>query len=212
MLGKKFLSRLRGTRLLVSLAAVAAVVLVAVTLHPLTARDDENPPAFHGNVRQFTLIRPLRPAPLRTFHDAKGRELDLSNFRGKVVVLNFWATWCGPCVREMPALDRLQADLGGERFAVVTLSLDRGGAAIAEPFFARLGLKHLTLYLDARWASYHAFGARGLPTSYLIDAKGTVRGYLEGVAEWDGKKAKKLIRYYLDRPGVDARPKPAATP
>lgn len=157
------------------------------------------PPAFAGEMRQFTLIKPLRPAPPETFVAPDGATVDLKRFKGKVLLVNFWATWCAPCLREMPALDRLQASLGSERFQVVTISVDRQGQAVVQPFLKRLGLGHLPAYLDQESALLHAFGARGLPTSYLIDADGTLVGFLEGPAEWDSPAAKALIEYYTDR-------------
>jgi thiol-disulfide isomerase/thioredoxin len=157
------------------------------------------PPAFAGEMRQFSLIKPLRPAPAESIVAPDGAAVTLGRFKGKVVLVNFWATWCAPCLREMPALDRLQAALGGERFQVVTISVDRQGKSVVEPFLKRLGVGHLPAYLDSRSALLHAFGARGLPTSYLIDADGTLIGYLEGPAEWDSKAGKALIAYYTDR-------------
>ena len=157
------------------------------------------PPAFAGEMRQFTLIKPLRPAPPEPFTAPDGAPVDFTRFKGKVVLVNFWATWCAPCLREMPALDRLQAALGGERFQVVTISVDRQGQAVVTPFLKRLGLSHLPAYLDSKSVLLHAFGARGLPTSYLIDADGTLIGYLEGPAEWDSPEAKALIAHYTDR-------------
>jgi thiol-disulfide isomerase/thioredoxin len=157
------------------------------------------PPAFAGEMRQFSLIKPLRPAPAESFSAPDGSAVTLGAFKGKVVLVNFWATWCAPCLREMPALDRLQAALGGDRFQVVTISVDRQGKPVVEPFLKRLGVGHLPAYLDSQSALLHAFGARGLPTSYLIDADGTLIGYLEGPADWDSPAGKALIEHYTDR-------------
>jgi thiol-disulfide isomerase/thioredoxin len=125
----------------------------------------------------------------------------LSDFAGRVVLLNLWATWCAPCVREMPTLDRLQAELGGPDFEVVALSSDRAGAAAVEPFFRTHGLSRLGVYLDPQGEATRALGTRGLPTTVLIDREGREVGRLEGVAEWDSPEAKALIRAYIDRKG-----------
>jgi thiol-disulfide isomerase/thioredoxin len=114
------------------------------------------------------------------------------------VLVNFWATWCGPCVREMPALDALQAKVGTDRFVIVAVSLDRLGFAKITPFLERIGVERLTVLLDQKRALYSKVGGQGLPTTLLLDHEGKVRGYLEGPAEWDGKAAEALIRYYLD--------------
>jgi thiol-disulfide isomerase/thioredoxin len=188
---------------LLSLGLIGAISAALVPSSHAGAGPGETaaPPAFAGEMRQFTLIKPLRPAPAETIEGPDGASIGLERFKGKVVLVNFWATWCAPCLREMPALDRLQAARGDEQFQVVTVSVDRQGRSVVAPFLKRLGLAHLPAYLDSKSALFHAFGARGLPTSYLIDADGTVIGYLEGPAEWDSAAAKALIDHYTDRLG-----------
>ena len=189
---------------IVTLAALGLIGAVSATLMPpshagVGPSETAAPPTFAGEMRQFTPIKPLRPAPPESFIAPDGATVDLKSFKGKVLLVNFWATWCAPCLREMPALDRLASKLGGERFQVVTISVDRQGKSVVEPFLKRLGLGHLPAYLDAHSDLLHAFGARGLPTSYLIDADGTLIGYLEGPAEWDSEAARTLIEHYTDR-------------
>lgn len=179
-------------------AAVLAVAIGAGILASSWWRSSPSdaPPAFAGEVRPFeTHERPL-PAPDIRFTDAEGRTLDLSDFRGKVVLVNLWATWCVPCVKEMPALDRLQAALGGDGFEVVAISSDLHGLEAVEPFYAAHGLEHLAIYTDPRGSVARAFGAPGLPTSILLDARGREVGRLIGDAEWDSRAARALIRHY----------------
>jgi len=109
-------------------------------------------------------------------------------------VINLWATWCPPCVAEMPALDRLQGMLRAERIAVLALSSDRGGRAQVEPFYQRLGLKELTIWLDPRGAAARALGARGLPTTVIIDRVGREVARLEGEAAWDAPALVAAVR------------------
>jgi thiol-disulfide isomerase/thioredoxin len=177
----------------------AGLVLALLVLFNAPRAGSDDPPVFSGLMGQFTLIKPLRPAPEARFRDKFDAELSLARFRGKVVLVNFWATWCAPCVREMPTIDNLQAELGGDKFAVVAISTDRQGARIIQPFLARLGLKNLKIYVDSRRKLYTELGVRGLPTTFLIDHEGMVRGYLEGPAEWDSKESKALMRYYIER-------------
>ena len=135
--------------------------------------------------------------PALTFSDAEGRALSLADFRGKVVLLNVWATWCTPCRRELPALDRLQARLGGPDFEVVVLSVDRQGVAVVRPFFEQLGLKALKLYADPSGQTMESLKLVGLPTTWLIDRAGRQRAVVVGPAAWDGAAAVEAIRRLL---------------
>ncbi|MFM8801449.1 MAG: TlpA family protein disulfide reductase [Tagaea sp.] len=151
-------------------------------------------PAFRGNLGPFVPQRPPAPAPIVSFRDAAGKDLTLADFAGRALVLNFWATWCAPCVEEMPALDRLHAALAAEAIEVAAISVDRGGLRQVAPFFETHGLKNLPVYLDPSGASMRAFAVRGLPTTIVIDRQGRDAGRLEGAAHWDSEDAKRLLR------------------
>jgi len=140
-------------------------------------------------------------APTISLTDSDGHTLELSELRGKLVLVNLWATWCEPCLREMPSLERLQSRLG-ERIAVLAVSEDRGGNKAVEPFIAKLGLKSVKIYIDPKSEVGHAFGARGLPTSFLIDREGKVLGRVEGAAEWDSPKILGVLEPLLSGDGV----------
>lgn len=147
-----------------------------------------------GSMSRFEFSdTPVTP-PSLTFEAPTGETVGLDHFEGKVVLLNFWATWCPPCLREMPSLDRLQAALGGDVFTVVALSQDRGGRELVAPFLEKRGLANLAPYVDPTGAAAAAFGVTGLPTTILIDARGREIGRLTGAAEWDTPEAKALIR------------------
>src|SRR3546814_1571588 len=124
----------------------------------------------------------------------------MERFRGKVILVNFWATWCAPCVEEMPSLDDLQADLGGEDFSVVAISVDRGGARVAKPFLDKLGLDRLDLYLDPVMSLARSKGVQGLPTIFLIDRDGRILCLLIGPARWDGPEAKAVLQHQILQP------------
>ena len=117
------------------------------------------------------------------------------------MLVNLWATWCEPCLREMPSLERLQSHLG-DRIAVLAVSEDRGGGKIVEPFIEKLGLKSVKIYLDPKSAVGQAFEVRGLPTSLLIDREGKVLGRVEGAAEWDSPKIMAVLQPFLASDGV----------
>lgn len=148
----------------------------------------------------YVIYENAEPVPDLAFkHKAGGliRDLDLQDFAGKVVVLNFWATWCPPCVAEMPALDRLQTALGPEGVEVVALSEDRGGFAQIDPFFDERGLEHLERYFDAGGRLARHFGVTAMPTTVLIGPDGVPVGAVEGAAEWDSPEAQALLRKLL---------------
>ena len=152
----------------------------------------------HGPLRFVVQAEP-RPLPPLAFVDGDGKAVDLAQRRGKVVLLNIWATWCAPCRREMPSLDRLQASLGGDGFEVVALSIDQGagGLAAVKAFYAELGLRHLRVYHDAAGQSGFELGVAGVPATFLVDREGREIGRLVGPAEWDGAEAVSLIRRHL---------------
>ncbi|MFN3233502.1 MAG: TlpA family protein disulfide reductase [Alphaproteobacteria bacterium] len=141
----------------------------------------------------FVFNENLPVAPDVTFENDVGSTLRLADFEGRVILLNLWATWCGPCVHEMPSLDRLQAQRGGKDFIVIALSSDRGEARAVDPFFEETGLTELQKFYDPMNEMGRALGVRGLPTTLLIDAQGREVGRLEGPAEWDSEEALALI-------------------
>ncbi len=129
--------------------------------------------------------------------DGGGQKRTLADFRGKVVLLNVWATWCGPCRTEMPALDRLQSKLGSQDFEVVALSIDRGGQAVVKSFYDEIDLRVLTIYVDATAEAQSKLGILGIPTTLLIDQAGREVARYTGPAEWDRPEIIDTIRRYL---------------
>jgi thiol-disulfide isomerase/thioredoxin len=154
-------------------------------------------PPVGGTVANFTPFEPLRPAPEVTFADGDGGTVGFADFHGKVVLVNLWATWCVPCVQEMPSLDRLQGELGPEGLAVVAVSQDRDGVPAVVRFYEKYDFGRLGIYVDPKGQVARAFETGVLPTSLLIDREGRVVGQLIGAAEWDAPEAKALIRHYL---------------
>jgi thiol-disulfide isomerase/thioredoxin len=167
----------------------------AFTLSHQLIADGNTPP----ELRQFIPADPPRPAPPISVTDGAGNALTLADFRGRVVLVNLWATWCEPCIREMPSLDRLQVALGGADFAILLVSQDRGGDRVVAPFFEKLGLARLKTTLDPQSTVGRAFTVRGLPTSILIDREGNVLGSVEGAMNWDAPPAQALLRWYVTR-------------
>ena len=168
---------------------VAALVLVASTLGPAARADDLD----KIKIGEFIPAASPQPAPEIAFADSSGKTTALADFKGKFVILNLWATWCQPCLKEMPSLAALQTRLG-PALTVLAVSEDRGGAVIVQPFVDKLSLdKFLTIYLDPKSAVSRAFEVHGLPTSFAIDGEGRVLGKVEGAADWDSGKMRDLV-------------------
>jgi len=158
-------------------------------------------PPLSGEMRKFIAADAPKPVPPIAFRDEKDAEIGLEAFRGQIVLLNLWATWCIPCRQEMPALDRLQARIGPDQgFRVVPLAVDRAGRAKVEAFLTEVGVKNLKPYLDVTMKSARNLGANGLPTTLLLDREGRELGRLIGEAVWDSDEAIDLIRTILKAP------------
>ncbi len=156
------------------------------------------PPAGSGeSLLALQVFAKKRPMPALAFTDRDGHPLSLGNFRGRVVLLNLWATWCVPCRKEMPALDRLQQRLGGKDFTVLPLSIDQGGAPAVERFYRQLGLTRLGVYIASSAGVSASLALPGVPTSFLVDANGHEVARKIGPADWDSNDMMALIRRYL---------------
>ncbi|SHF59490.1 Thiol-disulfide isomerase or thioredoxin [Modicisalibacter ilicicola DSM 19980] len=132
------------------------------------------------------------------FEDDTGSPLTLADFEGKQVLLNIWATWCGPCREEMPTLDALQAELGGLDFEVVALSIDRKGLEVVNEFYQEVGIEHLSPYVDRTGMASADLGAVGIPTTLLLDRLGRELGRLVGEAEWDTPEMIEFLTETID--------------
>lgn len=169
-----------------------AATLLAAGLASVTSATT----AADGPPQGFVVHDAPRALPEVAFRDADGNAVKLADFRGRTVLLNVWATWCTPCREEMPTLDRLQAELGGPRFAVVALSVDRGGADAVRAFFREIGIEHLGIHVDPSGRASRQLKVMGLPSTLLLDAEGREVGRLVGPAEWDTPA---MIRFLRDR-------------
>ena len=181
-----------GSLMIAGLVALAAVPVSA----PAAAG-----PELTGHMQNFTLAPAARNRSAVQWKDANGKAVGLGDYKGKVVLLNFWATWCAPCIRELPSLDRLQATLGGDDFQVVALNINREGKRKAKRMMRRLKLKNLSLNLDREVKVAKTLGVLNMPTTFLFDRQGREIGKMEGGAEWDENESIALMKYFIDNPG-----------
>jgi thiol-disulfide isomerase/thioredoxin len=160
--------------------------------------------------RNFVLQEAPKPIAAIGFEDEQGRAQNIGDFKGKVVLLNIWATWCGPCQEEMPALDHLQNALGGPDFEVVALSIDRKGIDAIRKFYADVGVCNLAIYLDSAGRSIRELATVGVPTTLLLDREGRELGRVSGPVEWDSAETVDFLKSIISQHviAIGAQPEP----
>ena len=198
---------LRGKRAVLSAIAGTGLAVAALLGYDIARRASApatqvaGAPASTGSSSPTASTNPLalsvfdqpRPIPEIRFQDEQGHEMTLGDFRGRVVLLNVWATWCVPCRKEMPTLDRLQARLGGKDFLVIALSIDRKGVEAVRGFYQEVGVAKLAIYVDPSGTGSRALAIPGVPTTLLIDREGREVARKMGEAEWDSPEMVALV-------------------
>jgi thiol-disulfide isomerase/thioredoxin len=148
-----------------------------------------------GSMARFKLTRPPKPVPDLEFLDVNGQPLRIADFTGQARLINLWATWCAPCVKEMPSLDRLQEAMPRDRFIVLPISVDGPSKAKVKPFYKERNLLDLHIYYENKERkAMSVLGVSVLPTSILVDPAGRELGRLEGDADWDTLEGFALMR------------------
>jgi thiol-disulfide isomerase/thioredoxin len=218
------MSRLLHKHALLALAAAGLVALVAAAVlvfqsgddkgesgglagpGPATAPAGDRAAQADDGAAVMALHDVPRELPEVRFAGGSGKPVSLADFRGKLVLLNLWATWCGPCREEMPTLDRLQAALGGADFEVVALSIDRAGMGVVDAFYAEIGVKSLARYIDGSGKAAQQLNTVGLPTTLLLDREGREIARHVGPAEWDTNEMVAFFRQRLSQVSGALRP------
>ncbi len=180
-------------RFVVIILIAAIVVAATFAVYMLVRLNDDGAPPKSGGIESFVWTYGVKMAPHVEFLDEDGDKLTLENFRGRIVVLNLWATWCTPCVAEMPTLDRLQERLARHGAVVVALSLDHGGPDTVQEFYDEHEIENLDVYVDPTMRAQGDFNVLGLPTTIVIDRDGRERGRVSGPVAWDEDRALKLV-------------------
>jgi thiol-disulfide isomerase/thioredoxin len=145
-------------------------------------------------------LHATEPATLSPLVDEQGTEVSVDSFRGKVLILNLWAPWCAPCLKEMPSLDRLAARLPETDFAVAAVTKDAPGDTPSKRAFDAMGLHRLKLYLDPKGQLEPEVGARGFPTTLILGSDGTPIAYREGATDWDNPDMVARLETFAARP------------
>jgi thiol-disulfide isomerase/thioredoxin len=152
----------------------------------------------------FLLSPATQARPEVVWTDQSGAAMDLSNFAGKVVLVNFWASWCDTCETELPTIAKLKSLLGTQDFAVVGINTDQAGGPVARRAFRKLGIGNLDIYLDRSNRASRSFGVTTIPTSIIFDREGREVGKIEQATDWSSDEAVELIRFFIDNPGYAA--------
>ena len=143
--------------------------------------------------RNGTMVKVGDEAPNFQLRDLAGNIMSLSQFRGKVVLLNFWATWCGPCRVEMPAMEQLYRTFSRREFEILAVSTDAQGVAVTRPFQRAMGFTFPVLH-DEEYRVGFIYGARSLPLTFMVDRQGVIRRKIFGARDWDSPEARDLIQ------------------
>ncbi len=179
-----------------ALGAIAAIAFVTMR-DPATvgASADMSAAAAlrEGDMKKLNFHPEPRATSDKPFVTPDGSDVSLADYRGKVVVLNFWATWCAPCRKEMPMLEEIARDLGGEDLAVVTLATGRNAPPAIEAFFEEIGVESLPQYRDPKQEIARDMAVLGLPVTVLIDREGREIARMTGDADWSGESARAIL-------------------
>lgn len=146
-----------------------------------------------GDMRKLNFHSEPVPAGVEPFETIDGEAMTLADFAGRHVVLNFWATWCAPCRKEMPTLSALQAAMGGEDFEVVTIATGRNDPVGMQQFFDEIGVDNLPLHRDPQQRLAREMGVLGLPITVIIDPEGMEIARLQGDADWSSESAMAIV-------------------
>ncbi|WP_102225582.1 TlpA family protein disulfide reductase [Acidimangrovimonas sediminis] len=170
-------------------ANALAVLPAAAAMAPAVASADG---LRAGDMKKLSLHADPKPVPDIAFQDADGKPHKLSEYRGKLVLVNFWATWCAPCRVEMPTLDKLQAEMG-DRLTVLPIATIRNTLPAVQRFFKSDKIEHLPILIDPQAALAHKMGVMGLPVTLILNAQGEEIGRLIGEADWSGDDARAVL-------------------
>jgi len=176
---------------------LGALALALATIAPSIAVAASSKAYQGAKPAAFKIIKPWKVPDIR-FVDGKGTPVKLSTYRGKVVLLHFWASWCHVCRTETPTVNALAGRLKHSKLAIIALSVDRTAGA-ARRYLKTNGFSNLDVYFDEGMKSLRAVGVEGTPTTFLIDKQGYMVGFVEGAAGWNSKGAVTLLRHYINQ-------------
>lgn len=190
----------RGSSRIDKMSKLSLLIFLLSLVMPSAFADHEKTEPSDGTVKSFIKVSPPQKIELIDFLDQDEQDISFAKFRGKLILVNLWATWCGPCIRELPALDALAAKLKFADFELVTISIDREGKSIAQPFFEKLGLTELKLYSDPEHKLAKVFPLDVVPATFVLNRHGEIIQYLRSFADWEDPAALDMMIDLIAKP------------
>ena len=173
------------------------IILTSLSFKSYNNKDNDLISEFLKNeLEDFELSKEKKNISNLTFKDHKEKEISFSDFKGKILLVNFWATWCAPCIKEMPSLDRLETKINGD-FDVIAISVDRDGVEKVTDFFDENKISNLEKFFDIKNSLAKEMNLYGVPTSFFINKEGDLIGYYHGDMEWDNDTVINFINYLI---------------
>ena len=173
------------------------IILTSLSFKSYNNKDNDLISEFLKNeLEDFELSKEKKNISNLTFKDHKEKEISFSDFKGKILLVNFWATWCAPCIKEMPSLDRLETKINGD-FDVIAISVDRDGVEKVTDFFDENKISNLEKFFDIKNSLAKEMNLYGVPTSFFVNKEGNLIGYYQGDMEWDNDTVINFINYLI---------------
>ena len=173
------------------------IILTSLSFKSYNNKDNDLISEFLKNeLVDFELSKEKKNISNLTFKDHKEKEISFSDFKGKILLVNFWATWCAPCIKEMPSLDRLESKINGN-FDVIAISVDRDGVEKVTDFFDENKISNLEKFFDIKNSLAKEMNLYGVPTSFFVNKEGDLIGYYQGDMEWDNDTVINFINYLI---------------
>ena len=182
----------------ITLLRAIIVVLVYIVWSDTSLTNASTPPPKEGGMVKFVELNPPLPIPEASFSTTDGKKINLNMFKGAWLLVNFWATWCAPCISELPSLYNLKQNKSSSKFKILLVSIDRAGPKVYKPFLKKLGLSQLKSASDPKANLMRALKISGIPTTLLIDPNSYIVGRYTGDAKWDSPSAKTLLMHYIN--------------
>ena len=184
--------------LTVTLLALTSLSINTAMAYPGMQKKDNG--TAQSSIDRISVLPETYPIDVVPFSDSNGKPVDFSQYRGKVIMVNMWATWCPPCVRELPAIERLASKFDKAQFEILPISIDLNGKEQVEPFLKELGMEDFTSYYDEKQQLGQVFPLDTIPATFILNKEGELIAFVRTFVDWDDEKAVELIQSFIDKP------------